>query len=121
MSQTTPTSTVPKKKIPVPEGTPQPGVEVSHAGASKNTTTTGNPQSTVHVLYAHFIQLTVCRDRLRAHQARPGTGTPGYPRVSTSSTIVTGPSFTSSTCIRAPNLPVLTGTPSSRSASQKRS
>jgi hypothetical protein len=35
--------------------------------------------------------------------------------------IVTGPSFTSETSILAPNAPVPTGTPSSRSASQNRS
>ena len=38
-----------------------------------------------------------------------------------SSTIVTGPSFTSSTSILAPKTPVSTGTPSARSSSQKRS
>jgi hypothetical protein len=38
-----------------------------------------------------------------------------------SRTIVTGPSLTSSTCIRPPNTPVSTWTPNSRSASQKRS
>src|SRR5262249_15703138 len=38
-----------------------------------------------------------------------------------SSTIVTGPSFTSSTSIRAPKTPVSTGTPSARSALQNRS
>src|SRR3989475_3276176 len=37
-----------------------------------------------------------------------------------SRTIVTGPSFTSSTAIRAPNVPVATATPSSRSAEQER-
>jgi hypothetical protein len=36
-----------------------------------------------------------------------------------SSTIVTGPSLTSSTTMRAPKMPVCTGTPRSRSASQK--
>ena len=38
-----------------------------------------------------------------------------------SRTIVTGPSFTSSTCMRAPKTPVSTATPSARSAAQKRS
>jgi hypothetical protein len=38
-----------------------------------------------------------------------------------SSTIVTGPSLTSSTSIRAPKTPVSTSTPSARRASQKRS
>ena len=39
----------------------------------------------------------------------------------TSSTIVTGPSLTSSTSIFAPKTPVSTGTPSARSSAQKRS
>ena len=38
-----------------------------------------------------------------------------------SSTIVTGPSLTSSTSIRAPKTPCATTTPRSRNASQKRS
>jgi hypothetical protein len=38
-----------------------------------------------------------------------------------STTIVTGPSLTSSTAMRAPNTPDSTGTPSSRSVSQNRS
>ena len=37
------------------------------------------------------------------------------------STIVTGPSLTSSTAIRAPKTPVATSIPSARRASQKRS
>ena len=40
---------------------------------------------------------------------------------STSRTIVTGPSLTSSTSIRAPKTPVSTWTPSARSSAQKRS
>jgi hypothetical protein len=38
-----------------------------------------------------------------------------------SSMIVTGPSLTSSTCIRAPKTPVCTGTPSASSAAQNAS
>ena len=43
------------------------------------------------------------------------------PSYSYESTIVTGPSFASSTSIRAPNTPRATGTPSAASALQKRS
>ena len=44
-----------------------------------------------------------------------------YVPVSVANTIVTGPSFTSSSCIRAPNTPVATSTPSARSAAQNAS
>ena len=59
-------------------------------------------------------------DRLPADLGAEVAGTAGdeelHPR-----TIVTGPSFTSSTAIRAPKTPCSTGTPSARSSAQKRS
>ena len=45
----------------------------------------------------------------------PSTYIASFASAQTSRTIVTGPSFTSSTCILAPKTPVSTGTPSSRS------
>ena len=56
------------------------------------------------------------------HRAAPArVRPPDIALAQTSSTIVTGPSLTSSTAIMAPNDPRATGTPSAASSSQKRS
>lgn len=57
------------------------------------------------------------RHRVGTLSAEPLTAEPGQ----ASSTIVTGPSLTSSTSIFAPKTPVSTDTPSASSAAQKRS
>ena len=49
------TSTVHTTNSNSPENIP----ELSDAGVAKNMNTSDNPQSTVHVQYAHFIPLTV--------------------------------------------------------------
>jgi hypothetical protein len=61
-----------------------------------------------------FLNCSKCGLRRIASRAANLSGAADY-----SSTIVTGPSFTSSTCIRAPKTPVSTGTPRPPSAAAK--
>ena len=72
---------------------------------------------TRHVPFGHLL-VTVTGARPKTTRLGMRRAGPAAVVRYASSTIVTGPSFTSPTCIRAPKTPVSTGTPRARNAVQ---